>query len=90
MAKLFFWIVPISYALSNILNGWMSAFNAMGQPKRSFTMMIVKYVVMLLPAVWVGNLWGVTGIFMAIAGVNIVSGLAFHVLNWRACQRCDD
>ncbi len=86
IAQLFFWIVPLSYALSNLLNGWMSAFNAMGNPKRSLTMMFIKYILMLLPALWIGQFYGVVGIFSALALVNIVSGILFHILNWKMCK----
>ena len=89
LTQMFFWIVPLSYALSNLANGWMSAFNAMGKPKRSLVMMLVKYIVMLLPALWVGQLYGIVGIFSAIAFVNILSGLGFHILSWRACKACE-
>ena len=89
-AVLFFWIVPFSYALGNLVFGWSSSFNAMGMPKRSFVMIVVKSFVMTLPAVYVGShMAGPVGIFIALAGVNLVSGLLFHIVSWRHCLRCE-
>lgn len=85
-AKLFFWIVPISYAFGNLVFGWSSAFNAMGKPERSFVMIFVKAFVLTLPAVLIGSyFYGVIGIFGALAIVNVTSGLFFHWLSWRHC-----
>ena len=49
--KLFFWIVPISYAFGNLVMGWASAFNAMGLPKKAFLLIVVKSLVITIPAV---------------------------------------
>lgn len=89
-AKLFFWIVPISYAFGNLVFGWSSAFNAIGQPKRSFVMIFVKAIVLTVPAVLLGSyFYGVVGIFVSLAAVNIVSGLFFHWLSWKHCLACE-
>ena len=72
---LFFWIVPCSYAFGNLVFGWSSAFNAMGLPRRAFVMILAKSAV-TIPAAWIGSqLYGVPGIFFAIAIINAVSGL---------------
>jgi putative MATE family efflux protein len=85
---LFFRIVPFSYAFSNLVFGWGSAFNAMGMPKRAFFMVIVKSLILAVPAVYIGGLlYGVHGIFWAIALVNLGAGIAFHVVSWQACRR---
>lgn len=85
-AALFFWIVPASYAFSNLLMGWASAFNAMGMPQRSFLMIVVKMLILMVPGVYIGNwLGGVTGIFIAIALVSGGSGIVFHLWSWRSC-----
>lgn len=87
---LFFWIVPFSYAFSNLVFGWASAFNAMGMPQRAFVMITVKALVLLIPAVYTGS-WiaGTTGIFVAIALANLAAGVIFHIVSWRACLRCE-
>lgn len=85
-AALFFWIVPFSYAFSNLIRGWGSAFNAMGMPQRSFIMIVVEMLVLMLPAVYIGNyFYGVTGMFMAMAAVNVVAGTLFHIWSWKTC-----
>ncbi len=85
-AALFFWIVPISYAFSNLMMGWASAFNAMGMPQRSFFMIVFKMLVLMVPAVYIGNWLGdIKGIFLAIALVSGASGTIFHIWSWRTC-----
>ena len=84
---LYFLIVPVSYLFSHLVNGWSSAFNAMGQPKKSFTMIVVKMLVVMLPAVYIGAQFGIKGIFIAIALVNFVIGSTFHTYSWKSMVR---
>ena len=87
ITKLFFWIVPVSYAFGNLVFGWGSAFNAMGMPQRAFMMIIVKSLVLTIPAVFIGGaFYGMTGIFIGIMAANMVSGIYFHIASWRACM----
>lgn len=89
-AKLFFIVVPASYIFSNLINGWSSAFNAMGKPQMSFMMTVVKMLVLLIPSVYIGaKLGGVIGLFMAIAAVNIATGILFHFLSVRVCLNAE-
>lgn len=86
-AVLFFWMVPFSYAFSNLIMGWGSAFNAMGMPQRSMAMIVIKMLVLTVPAVLIAeHFFGVAGIFGAIAGVNVVAGTLFHIVNWKKCH----
>ncbi len=86
-AALFFWIVPISYAFGNLVMGWSSAFNAMGMPQKAFVMIVVKSIIITIPAIYVGNaLYGITGIFIALALANFAAGTLFHWLSWRKCK----
>lgn len=85
---LYFWIVPITYGLGNLVQGWSSAFNAMGMPRQSFTMIAIKLIVLTIPAAIIGShIYGVAGIFLALAAVNVVTGIGFHFLNRRICAR---
>lgn len=87
-AKLFFWIVPFSYAMSNLVNGWVSVFNAMGQPKYSVMMIFGKMICVMIPAVIIGNdISGPIGVFVAIAIVNVIAGLVVHFFGWRLCRK---
>lgn len=85
---LFFWIVPISYIAGNLVPGWGSAFNAIGFPQRSFVMLFIKLICLQIPLAWLGHhLYGVVGVFGAIAVTNVVAGTGFHLLNRRFCKK---
>lgn len=85
-ATMFFMVVPASYIFSNLVNGWSSAFNAMGRPQISFGMTVIKMVALMIPAVFIGaHMGGYSGILYAIAGVNVLSGLIFHLASLRLC-----
>lgn len=87
LATLYFFIVPITYAAGNLVPGWASAFNAIGKPERAALMILVKHVVVMIPAVIVGaHIADAKGIFYAIAGTNLLAGLSMHILSWRACK----
>lgn len=88
MTTLFFWIVPITYWLGNLVQGWSSAFNAMGMPRQSFMMITVRLIILTIPATMIGShFYGVAGIFAALALVNVVTGAGFHCYNRRLCRR---
>jgi putative MATE family efflux protein len=90
-AALFFWIVPFSYAFGNLVFGWGSAFNAMGMPQRAFFMIVMKALILTIPGVYFGGLFfGIHGIFVAIATVNVAAGIYFHLASWRLCLRHED
>lgn len=75
VVTLYFAIVMPSYAFGNLVNGWGSAFNAMGLPKYAFLVIVVRLVLLTLPLVWLGaRLDGVMGIFLGIAVANVVAG----------------
>lgn len=77
--KMSFLIIAPSYLFHALVNGWSSAFNALGKPQMSVVMTVVKMIVLMIPAVMIGaKLGGIMGIFMAISLVNIVAGLGFH------------
>lgn len=81
---LYFTLVPVSYAFGNIVNGWVSALNAMGKPKPAASMLLLKLVVIMIPALYIGQaMAGVAGIFMAIAIVNFMTGIIFHLWAWK-------
>lgn len=90
LTVLFFWLVPISYVFSNLVNGWCSVFNAIGKPQRSFSMIILKMIVLTLPCAWIGGMMmGTYGIFLALAAVNTACGLAVHFWSWKTFTRRD-
>jgi putative MATE family efflux protein len=85
-AVLYFRLVPLSYVAGNAVQGWCSAFNAMGLPKKSFAMIVTRLVLLTIPLAWIGGrLFGMTGIFAAIAAANFICGAIFH---WRSRRFC--
>ena len=86
--SLYFLIVPFSYFLGNLPQIWGSTFNAIGQPKISAKMLFTKMILITLPAVTIGfYINGVTGLFIALAGANIISGLGFHIWAWNGMKK---
>lgn len=78
-AKLSFLIIAPSYMFASLVNGWGSAFNAMGKPQMSVYMTVIKMLCLMIPAVLLGaKLGGVTGIFTGMTIVNVMTGIAFH------------
>lgn len=84
---LYFIIVPLSYAIGNIANGWGSTFNAIGKPQYSAGMLFIKSIIVMIPATMIGaSIAGVQGIFIAIASVNAASGIIIHLWSRRKFQ----
>lgn len=87
VAALYFLVVPGSFIIGNLVPGWSSAFNAMGLPKRSFMMIVVRILILTVPLSVLGSaLYGPPGIFGALALTNVLSGAGFHILNLRTCR----
>ena len=85
---LYFVVVPISYGLSNVTNCWGSAYNAMGKPQYSTLLLLVKMVVLTIPSIYLGYaVAGPVGVFAAICGCNLLTGLGFHLMNKRILSR---
>jgi putative MATE family efflux protein len=89
-AVMSFLIVAPSYLFNSLVNGWGSAFNAMGKPQMSVMMTVIKMLALLIPAVLIGaKIGGVMGIFWAISLVNIATGLGFHLWSWQVCKQAE-
>jgi hypothetical protein len=59
----------------------------MGKPQYSAGMIFLKMIVILIPAVHIGySFYGVTGVFSVIAGVNVITGIAFHAFGRNVCN----
>ncbi|MBX2834960.1 MAG: MATE family efflux transporter [Micavibrio sp.] len=84
----FFYIVPITYGIGNIVFGWASSFNAIGQPKYAFMIIIIRALVLALPAAYIGGMLnGVIGVFVSIALMNLVSGIGVHLWSRVHCKK---
>lgn len=85
---LFFWVVPISYGIGNLVFGWSAAFNAIGRPQIAFVMIFVKSFIITIPALFIGGwLYDAHGVFIAVSVSNIVSGLLFHIFSRKYCDQ---
>lgn len=79
-AAMSFMIIAPSYMFNNLVNGWSSAFNAIGKPQMSLMMTVIRMIVLMIPAVAIGAyIGGVMGVFAAISIVNVITGIGFHV-----------
>lgn len=68
-------IIGLSYPLYNIATLTNSLFNAVNQSKKSLSITLVKYIVVLIPALYVGRLFGLHGLFIALATTHVIGGL---------------
>lgn len=85
---IYFHVVALTYAPGNLVQGWGSAFNAMGMPKRSLVMIVVRLLILQIPLAVIGHhAFGINGIFAAIAITNMVTGLGFHMYNRKLCRQ---
>lgn len=81
-------IVPMTYFLGNISHGWGSTFNAIGKPQFSAAMLFIKLIVLSIPGAIIGyHMNGVAGIFIAIAIINCVAGIVYHIWAWHGLGR---
>lgn len=86
--SLYLVIVPMSYFVANISHGWGSTFNAIGKPQISASLILIKMVILSIPAVYIGyHLSGVTGVFGALALVNFLTGTIYHFWAWNNLGR---
>jgi Na+-driven multidrug efflux pump len=85
---LYFLIVPPTYFLGNLSNGWGSTFNAIGKPQISASMLFIKMIILTIPAAIIGyHLNGAVGVFIGIAIINCFAGLAYHLWAWDGLGR---
>jgi len=68
-------IMGISYPLYGITLITNSLFNAVEKSIQSLKITIVKYVIILVPALFIGNYWGLNGLWLTIMTTHILGGL---------------
>lgn len=69
-------LVPISYGAYGLVMSVNAVFNGLGMPHPAMVISFARVLGLYLPLAWVGQtLWGLTGLFVATAGANILVGL---------------
>jgi Na+-driven multidrug efflux pump len=73
---MFLWIAPVSYGAYGIVMVVNAAFNGLGNPMPGVVISVTRIVVLYVPLAIIGmRLYGISGIFLAYAAANIVSGM---------------
>jgi len=76
VTRMFLWIAPVSYGAYGIVMVVNAAFNGLGNPMPGVIISVTRIVVLYIPLAILGmHFYGITGIFLAYAAANIVSGL---------------
>lgn len=69
-------IVALAYGFQGILQMASSALNALNKPIHASLLLVIQMVGIYIPCAYIGNnLWGMTGIFVALLISNIIAGL---------------
>ena len=80
-------IAPISYGCAGIVMVTNAAFNGLGLPGRGVVISLARMFATTLPLAWVGGLlFGVAGIFGAVAAANVMVGAAAYFWARRVCR----
>ncbi len=83
-AVMFLYIVPISIGFMGMIIIATAAFNAIRRPLPALGLSLARLVLVFYPlALFLGDTWGFTGIFAAIALSNMIIG----VVSWWWCRR---
>jgi putative MATE family efflux protein len=79
IAASYFLVVSVSTALANVIAGWGSAWNALGQPKMSVALVVLRSVLgIMLPASIGQMIAGWYGLFIGLMIGNLLIGFALH------------
>ncbi len=69
----YLWIVPISYGCAGVVMVISATFNGMGKPLPATSISVLRVLILYLPLAYLGSyLYGIKGIFIAYATVNIL------------------
>lgn len=83
-ARLYLWIVPVSFTGHGVLICVNAALNAAGRPLAATALMALRTFGLYVPLAWIATLWGsLEGVFAAGA----VAGLVTGAVAWRRGRR---
>ncbi len=91
VSTLFLMIAPISYGAYGMVMIMNASFNGMGKPMPAVHISVSRMVLVYVPLAFVANRYfGITGIFVAYAFANIVSGVIAYIWARASVQeQCD-
>jgi putative MATE family efflux protein len=91
VSTLFLYIVPISYGSYGMVMIMNAAFNGMGKPMPAVHISVARMAVIYVPIAYVANhYFGITGIFVAYAIANVITGVIAYVWARASVQsQCD-
>jgi Na+-driven multidrug efflux pump len=91
VSTLFLMIAPISYGAYGMVMVMNASFNGMGKPMPAVHISVARMAVIYIPLAFIAErFFGITGIFVAYAFANIVSGvIAFMWARASVQEQCD-
>ena len=91
VTRLFLWIVPLSYGSYGMVMVMNAAFNGMGQPMPGVWVSVGRIAVLYVPLAVIG-MWliGLSGIFLAYAAANIITGFGAYIWARRTVRRISE
>jgi putative MATE family efflux protein len=79
VTELFLTIVPVSYGTYGMVMVMNASFNGIGVPMPAVWISVLRILVLYVPLAFLGRAWfGITGIFLAYALANIISGFGAY------------
>jgi putative MATE family efflux protein len=73
----YLWIVPLGYPFAGAFFSSTAAFNAIGQPIKAASLALLRMPILAIPFAMIGSAWwGLMGIFVGMAGAQILTGIA--------------
>ncbi|MCZ6870939.1 MAG: MATE family efflux transporter [Gammaproteobacteria bacterium] len=88
VARMFFWIIPLSIGFMGMMMVASSCFNALGKPMPPLVIATLRTFVVYIPLAIFGSwLWGYVGIFLATAFTNVLLGVTAWQWNRAVVKR---